>query len=89
MKQTGELISQYKRSGVPCANMLASTFFVVAQLRRTESAAILAIPDNILTKEVGLESQEFRIAEKLIIEIALRAILKAHSSKDDPKESRI
>jgi len=72
--ETKEIVNAYIEKGAIAVDMIASSFFTIANLYQKKTAAILTASDNLITGELGFLDPGFMDAQQRMIHIAFRAV---------------
>ena len=60
--------------GAIAVDMIASSFFTIANVYKKKTAAILTVADNLITGELGFLDPGFIEAQKTMIDIAFKTV---------------
>jgi len=73
-RETKEIVNPYIEKGAIGVDMIASSFFTIANLYKKKTAAILTVSDNLITGEIGFLDSRFSDAQKKMIDIAFKFV---------------
>ncbi len=73
-RETKEIVNSYIQKGAIAVDMIASSFFTIANLYQKKTAAILTASDNLITGQLGFLDPGFMDAQRRMIQIAFRAV---------------
>ena len=73
-RETKEIVNSYIQQGAIAVDMIASSFFTIANIYKKKTAAILIASDNLITGELGFLNPLFFQAQAKMIDIAFKAV---------------
>ena len=73
-RETKELVNANIDKGAIAVDMIASSFFTIANVYKKKTAAILTVADNLITGELGFLDPGFIEAQKTMIDIAFKTV---------------